>query len=229
EEKGGGECGVTWLTRIWRMASTMFWPCETRTSTCRSFATISSGLYRFLAIAVILDVKDIPQLGPLQWGWITSLLETHRRIGWSRWSREFLRIGATTSAGEYRCRARASVVIGPADHDDAAVDKLWGCVLCPGAAPDQVLVLRPVTSAAREYPRRADAAIVVRCAENDDAAIGGQRERGCGLPHGAGANQPLILGPLIAGAGEHQCHASIFGKSAHDGDFAVGGQGYGRA
>src|SRR5215469_9997095 len=50
----------------------MFWPCETRTSTCRSFATISSGLYRFLAIAVLLDVKDIPQVGPLQWGWITS-------------------------------------------------------------------------------------------------------------------------------------------------------------
>src|SRR5215468_3385258 len=33
----------------------MFWPCETRTSTCRSFTTISSGLYRFLAIAVLLD------------------------------------------------------------------------------------------------------------------------------------------------------------------------------
>src|SRR5215469_13968509 len=49
----------------------MFWPCETRTSTCRSFATISSGLYRFLAIAVLLDVKDIPQVGPLQWGWIS--------------------------------------------------------------------------------------------------------------------------------------------------------------
>src|SRR5215467_16106232 len=48
----------------------MFWPCETRTSTCLSFATISSGLYRFLAIAVLLDVKDIPQVGPLQWGWI---------------------------------------------------------------------------------------------------------------------------------------------------------------
>src|SRR5262249_31288476 len=106
----------------------------------------------------------------------TSLLETHRRIGWSRWSREFLRIGATTSAGESRCRARAS---------DAAVDRRWGCGLCRSAAPDQVLVLRPVPSAAREYPRRADAAIVVRCAENDDAAIGGQRERGCGLPHGA--------------------------------------------
>src|SRR5262249_50912887 len=53
------------------MASTTFWPCETRTSTCRSFATISSGLYRFLAITVLLDVKDIPQVGPVQWGWIT--------------------------------------------------------------------------------------------------------------------------------------------------------------
>jgi hypothetical protein len=31
----------------------MFWPCETRTSTCRNFATISSGLYRFLAITVL--------------------------------------------------------------------------------------------------------------------------------------------------------------------------------
>src|SRR6516164_155578 len=60
----------------------MFWPCETRTSTCRNFATISSGLYRFLAIAVLLDVKDIPQVGPLQWGWITfrfeQLLAPHR-------------------------------------------------------------------------------------------------------------------------------------------------------
>src|SRR5262249_23927552 len=49
-------------------------PCETRTSTCRSFATISSGLYRFLAIAVLLDVKDIPQVGPLQWGRIIGEL-----------------------------------------------------------------------------------------------------------------------------------------------------------
>src|SRR5215510_13811736 len=46
----------------------MFWPCETRTSICRNLATISSGLYRFLAIAVLLDVKDIPQVGSLQWG-----------------------------------------------------------------------------------------------------------------------------------------------------------------
>jgi hypothetical protein len=29
-------------------------------------------LYRFLAIIVLLDVKDIPQVGPLQWGRITS-------------------------------------------------------------------------------------------------------------------------------------------------------------
>jgi hypothetical protein len=41
------------LIVFWRIASTMFWPCETRTSTCRNFATISSGLYRFLAITVI--------------------------------------------------------------------------------------------------------------------------------------------------------------------------------
>src|SRR5262245_18163931 len=54
-------------------------PCETRTSTCRSFATISSGLYRFLAIAVLLDVKDIPQVGPLQWGRITHAAFRRRR------------------------------------------------------------------------------------------------------------------------------------------------------
>jgi hypothetical protein len=36
------------------------------------FATISSGLYRFLAITVLLDVKDIPQVGPLQWGRISG-------------------------------------------------------------------------------------------------------------------------------------------------------------
>src|SRR5262249_41670721 len=48
------------------------WPCETRTSICRNLATISSGLYRFLAIAVLLDVTDIPQVGPLQWGRITA-------------------------------------------------------------------------------------------------------------------------------------------------------------
>src|SRR5271169_1988023 len=39
------------------MASAMFWPCETRTSTCRNFATISSGVYLFLGISVLLHVK----------------------------------------------------------------------------------------------------------------------------------------------------------------------------
>jgi putative ABC transport system substrate-binding protein len=50
-----------------------------------------------------------------------SFLQSQRRIRWSRWPRGFLRIGATASAGEYRCRSRASVVIRPADHYDAAV------------------------------------------------------------------------------------------------------------
>jgi hypothetical protein len=36
-------------------------------------------LYRFLAIAVLLDVKDIPQVGPLQWGWI-KLKEAVREL-----------------------------------------------------------------------------------------------------------------------------------------------------
>src|SRR5216110_3134212 len=39
------------------MASAMFCPCETRTSTCRNFATISSGLCCFLGILVLLDAK----------------------------------------------------------------------------------------------------------------------------------------------------------------------------
>src|SRR5215813_8842717 len=33
----------------------MFWPCESRTSTCRNFATISSGLYRFLAKSSLMS------------------------------------------------------------------------------------------------------------------------------------------------------------------------------
>src|SRR5262245_19580534 len=40
-----------------RIASAMLWPCETSTSTCRNFATISSGVYRFFGIAVLLHVK----------------------------------------------------------------------------------------------------------------------------------------------------------------------------
>src|ERR1700682_2454985 len=53
------------------MASATDCPCETKTSTRRSLATISSGLWRFLGIAVLLFMsKDIPQGGPVQWGWI---------------------------------------------------------------------------------------------------------------------------------------------------------------
>jgi hypothetical protein len=53
---------------------------ETRTSTCRNFATISSGLYRFLGIAVLLDVRDLPQVGPVQWGWIKELKAKSNQI-----------------------------------------------------------------------------------------------------------------------------------------------------
>src|SRR5262249_41433850 len=69
----------------------MVWPCETRTSTCRSFATISSGLYRFLAIAVLLDVKDIPQVGPLQWGWIMGVRPKRTRLARSHTPPQILR------------------------------------------------------------------------------------------------------------------------------------------
>jgi hypothetical protein len=46
---------ATSLTSIWRIASAMLWPCETRISTCRNCATISSGLYRFLGISALLE------------------------------------------------------------------------------------------------------------------------------------------------------------------------------
>src|ERR1039458_1460232 len=58
----------------------MPWPCETRTSTCRSFVTIS-GLCLFLGISVLLLMpKDILQVGPLHRGRIkiADLL----RVGW---------------------------------------------------------------------------------------------------------------------------------------------------
>src|SRR5204863_8513692 len=51
-----------------------------------------------------------------------SFLEINSSIRCRRWSRDFLRIGATASAGAYGCRVRASVVIRLANHDDAAVN-----------------------------------------------------------------------------------------------------------
>src|SRR5262245_46331034 len=50
----------------------MSWPWETRTSTCRNFATISSGLYRFLAIAVLLDVETYLKSDHFVGGWISE-------------------------------------------------------------------------------------------------------------------------------------------------------------
>src|SRR3954454_2129277 len=62
------------------MASAMFCPCETRTSTCRNFATISSGLWCFLGIWSSLMPKDILQVGPLQRGRISGL-KTNLSVG----------------------------------------------------------------------------------------------------------------------------------------------------
>ena len=48
------------LHRIRRIASTMFWPCETQNIDLPQLRTISSGF--------LFDVKDIPQVEPLEWG-----------------------------------------------------------------------------------------------------------------------------------------------------------------
>src|SRR3954452_12185121 len=55
-----------------RIASATGVPCATRTSTWRSFATISSGVCRFLPIVILLRLsRAILQDGPLQRGRIT--------------------------------------------------------------------------------------------------------------------------------------------------------------
>src|SRR5215207_1218666 len=60
-----------------RIASATLRPCDTRTSTCRSLATISSGLCPFFAISVLLRFEPIPQDGPLRRGRI-SMTSRHR-------------------------------------------------------------------------------------------------------------------------------------------------------
>ncbi|MGE0340612.1 MAG: DUF4212 domain-containing protein [Xanthobacteraceae bacterium] len=55
-----------------RTASATCRPCAISTSTCRSFATISSAVCLFLAIDPILHRKTILQGGPLQRGQITT-------------------------------------------------------------------------------------------------------------------------------------------------------------
>src|SRR5262249_46315448 len=110
----------------------MFWPCETRTSTCRSFATISSGLYRFLAIAVLLDVKDIPQVGPLQWGWVTGdmtflvteLGKPFTGVGFSNWFRrrcDMANLHHCSAHGLRKAAARRLAEAGCTPHEIAAI------------------------------------------------------------------------------------------------------------
>jgi hypothetical protein len=53
------------------------WPCDVITSTCRSLATISSGLQIFLGIAVLLRAKTIAHGGPLHGGAITDTCSRH--------------------------------------------------------------------------------------------------------------------------------------------------------
>src|SRR3712207_2389468 len=64
-----------------RIASATLRPCDTKTSTCRSLATISSGLCPFFAISVLLRLEAIPQDGPLHWGRITEHRATRKAEG----------------------------------------------------------------------------------------------------------------------------------------------------
>src|SRR5215217_3653809 len=67
------DAGTAARTPIWRTASAILWPCETSTSTCRNFATIASGLWRFLGIPVLLDASSHTSGGPIQRGQITRV------------------------------------------------------------------------------------------------------------------------------------------------------------
>src|SRR5215204_4599273 len=96
---------VTSVTPIERTASATLCPCDTSTSTWRSFATISSGLCLFLGIVVLLGSKAIPQGGPLQRGRITSatsigLIPRHTAM----LSRQWL----TSGDPEQHCKDRQS-------------------------------------------------------------------------------------------------------------------------
>src|SRR5262249_14974166 len=109
----------------------MFWPCETRTSTCRSFATISSGFYRFLAITVLLDVKDIPQVGPLQWERIRPARPEDRYRAAAVWINAYIACGGLAAAGAMRCELGRTSVIGHSlmaqgQTVDSLVRKIWG-------------------------------------------------------------------------------------------------------
>jgi hypothetical protein len=69
---------LTSVTPIDRIASAIGAPCDVRTSTCRNFATTSSGLC-FFAMVVLLDGNAILRVGPLHWGWIIAIkLRSHK-------------------------------------------------------------------------------------------------------------------------------------------------------
>ncbi|RHZ95646.1 HsdR family type I site-specific deoxyribonuclease, partial [Cereibacter sphaeroides] len=58
-------------------------PCDTNTSTCRSFATISSGLCFFWGIpASSIRLESLPQGGPLFWGQTTLTADSERFMPW---------------------------------------------------------------------------------------------------------------------------------------------------
>jgi hypothetical protein len=65
---------ATSVTPIARIASATVCPCDTRTSTCRSLATASSGRCFLLAISVLLRFEPIPRGGPLRRGRISAAL-----------------------------------------------------------------------------------------------------------------------------------------------------------
>jgi len=75
-------------------------------------------LYRFLAIAVLLDVKDIPQLGPLQWGWITAAKKEREEK--QKELDENIRFHA-----QYHATAVAAIVLSGESKIDEPLSRAW--------------------------------------------------------------------------------------------------------
>jgi hypothetical protein len=103
----------------------------------------SSGLYRFLAIAVLLDVKDIPQVGPLQWRRINAMATIEPGSPWENgyidsFDAPYGQNNAPISwprspASQPRCRTQA-----PPDRDHVLNEEIicpcwWVCVVEPPA------------------------------------------------------------------------------------------------
>ena len=98
---------------------------------------ISPGLYRFLAIAVLLGVKNTPQVGPLEWGRIGATLDLFGKMegtnigGHATW-RHHLCIGIpAVRSRDPRIRRRQRHL----SRDRAfttGVYKLGSCAVVPG-------------------------------------------------------------------------------------------------